>query len=667
MKGSRFPAALPPLLPLSLLLLLLLAFTRPIFGGDAVEYTTNALGLASHASPDIVLDDVERTRRLIPELAPPLDRLEQDMRTGAKEVYPAFVRGRDGKVYALHFFGYSLLAALPLKLFSLLGVAPFKAFQVVNYAALFILGLALRRFFGSSARAWLGLGLFLGCGGVLYLNWTSPEFLSAACLLAALLLFVSGAPLAGGLLGGVASLQNPTIVVFFLFAPLIKWQHMEARPTRRDWLGLILGAAVFALPPLFNLFEYGVPNIIATRFTDPQLVSATRLFSFWFDLNQGMAIGIPGLLAALALCNWRGSEAWRMAATLGLCLLFTLGLALPALAVLNWNSGAAGVMRYAFWAAMPLLLALLLRLRARTAWPLLPAAALALAQAAAMAHAASYDYLEFSPLARLAMRHAPRWVHPEPEIFAERSEGREQTGRHVDAGRVYGYGEGAARKTLLPTRVPGNGASVGALLCGEGASLDAGNRFAGSAPGWRYLDAPVRCTAAAAQAVRYGAAQFRSRGAIALASGWSAVEDHGRGWSGAWSAGAHSRLVLVPPAGLRPATVVLTGQYFEGNTRTRVRIGGLDLGWRRLDRDPELALPPIRPGIPIVIDLEHEAPRAPGAEDPRLLAFFLHQVSLAPARCRGYVGALSNGAHGTRPLESTQHGLRRSDRKGMRW
>jgi hypothetical protein len=626
----RFPAAL------LLVLVLVLAFTRPQYRGDAVEYATDALAMASHASADIRLADIARTRQLAPELTPPLGVLEQDMRAGKQHVYGAFVRGRGDRVYPVHFFGYPLLAALPFKLFAALGMHPFKAFQLVNYAALYILGLALRRFFGSDARAWLGLGLFLGCGGVLYLNWTSPEVLSAACLLAGLLLFLGGAPLAGGLLGGVATLQNPTIVFFFVFAPLLKlWlgrqahagpdANLKPRLDRADFLGLAVGAAVFALPPLFNLYQYGVPNVIATKFSDPQLISGTRLFSFFFDLNQGMVLGIPGLLAALALCGWRGGAGrWR---TPALCLLFTLALALPALSVHNWNSDAAGMMRYAFWSAMPLLLALLLRLRAGTTpWPLPLGATLALAlvQAASMAHAASYSYVEFSPLARLVLAHAPRWYHPEPEIFAERS-GHNDGSLNLDL--VYGYGEGDARKILFATGRP----ALVSQVCGGGTALAADTRYVDSVRGWRYLDGPVRCTAGAAQQPTYGAAQFRSHGAVDLQAGWSVVEDDGADWRGVWSSGNRSRLVLTPPQGMHPAAVVLAGGYFDGNTRTRVRIAGVDLGWQQLDRAPELALSAARPGTPLVIELEHEAPRAPGPNDTRLLAFFLRQVILRPA------------------------------------
>lgn len=636
MKDStrwRFPVLL------LLALALLLVFTRPYYGGDVVEYATDALAIASHGKADIRLEDVTRTRALVPQLDAPLTLLEQGMRAGQYELYAAFVRGRHDAVYPVHFIGYPMLAAGPLKLLAHFGLPPFKAFQVVNYAALFVLGLALRRFFARSGasqgsaelRAWLGLALFLGCGGVLYLNWTSPECVSAACLLAGLLLYLGGAPIAAGLLGGLASQQNPTIVFFFAFAPLLRlWLErrdhaglgaaVRAQFTRANLAGLAVGLAMFALPLLFNLIQFGVPNIIARKFSDPGLISGTRLVSFYFDLNQGMILAIPGVLAALLL--WRRSG--RELGTLAVCLLFTLALALPALAVLNWNSGAAGIMRYAFWAAMPLLLALLLRLRAAPAWPRAWVGGVALLQLAAMAHAASYPYVRFSPLARLVVAHAPHWYHPEPEIFAERAGNNDD---YIQPDHIYAFGEGAARKTLFNV----GGADVETQLCGPGAALAPDNRVTASAHGWRYIDGPVLCQHDGAREQHWEAAQFDGAAGLKLEAGWSSVEYNGPGWNGAWSNGARSSLVVTLPADWRAATITLRGNYLTGNTRTRVRIDGVDLGWQKLDQAPRLPLPPTVPGHRLRIELEHENPHAPGPADPRQLALFLRAASLRAA------------------------------------
>lgn len=618
-----------PLL-MALFMAVLLAQHAPAYRGDLVEYTLDTVAIASHGTPDIRLENIERTRALLGEAYRyPFDELERGMRAGEQDLYAAFARGKDGDVYPVHFFGYSMLAAAPFKVLDTLGLAPFKAFMVVNLAAVFVLGLALRHFFGSEIRAWAGLGLFMLCGGALYWQWTSPECLSAALLLAGLLYFAGDAPQRGAVLAGLASWQNPTILFFFGFAPLLKlsldWQaggmaaNLRALLTRRTIIGLAAGVAVFAVPVLFNLYEYGVPNIIARKFSDPSLVGGERLFSFFFDLNQGMAIGLPGLLAAVLL--WGAATGARARWVLGAAVLFLLALAVPALAVLNWNSDAAGMMRYAFWSSMPLLFVLLAVLRDR-AWPPALIAGVAALQALAMVHADRYGYTYFSPLANRVLAHAPGLYHPEPEIFAERAGHHDN---YIRPDEVYTHRvNGVLVKTLVNAGNPG----ADALVCGAGALIAPDNAITGSTRGWRYIDGPVRCVAGNVAQRSFQFDDFRAGSQIQLAAGWSALEANGPGWNGAWSIGPRSRVVL-DAGGLRAQQILISGSYLQDQGRTHVRVNGVDLGWHQLDREGPLALPPqASAGSQLVIDLEHDSPRSPGASDPRQLAFFLREINL---------------------------------------
>lgn len=629
----------------ALLLAAVLAVLAALFPvalrGDVIEYTLDTVALASHGTPDIRPGDIDRTVVLMEGRYEELYRLLQDqIRDGVQAVFPAFARGADGRVYPIHFFGYPMMAAVPFRVLDAFGLPPFKGFQAVNLSFVLVLGLALLRFFGNPARAVGGLLLFMLCFGALYWTWSSPESVSAAGLLGGLLLFTSGMPVAGSLLAGVAAQQNPTIVSFFVFAPLLRLclvhergQGMRAalRATfdRRTVAGIVAGLALASLPILFNLWQYGVPNIIASRFSDPSLVGGARLASFYFDLNQGMIVGIPGVLAALLLWARRGGP--RMPVLIALCLLFTLALALPALAVLNWNSDAAGVMRYAFWAAMPLVFSLLLVLRALPRWPVPLVLLVALPQLLAMGSALRHDYVSFAPLPAWILRHAPALYHPEPEIFAERMAGNDNW---VEPEKIYTYRvDGYRVKTLVHA---GN-AGAAAALCGPGATLAAANTVTASARGWRYLDGPVLCgVPGEPHAVRrtWLLDDMLAAGPVRLGAGWSRPEDDGKTWRGLWSEGARSRLALHPRTTVADA-LVLRGAYLAPNRRTRVRVNGVDLGWHALDRGAAIALPAAAVGnsgqgrhIVLDVELEHEAPRSPSPEEPRLLAFFLQAVSL---------------------------------------
>ncbi|WP_137175647.1 hypothetical protein [Massilia sp. HP4] len=629
--ASTLPAPWRFPLLLALLLAVLVAVLPTDYRGDSVEYTLDTVAIASHGTPDIRLDDIARTRALLGDAyRAPFDELERGMRAGDQDLYAAFTRGKDGDVYPIHFFGYPLLAAAPFKLFEMIGAPPFKAFVAVNLAAVFVLGLALRRFFGSERRAWAGLALFMLCGGVLFWRWSSPECLSAALLLAAMLYFTAGAPLRGAMLAGLASWQNPTILFFFGFAPLLKlcldWQrgaglmaNLRAQVNRANIVGLAAGVAVFSVPVLFNLYQYGVPNIIARKFSDPTLVGGERLLSFFFDLNQGMAIGLPGLIAAVLLLCAR--KDLRARSVLSVALLFLLALAVPALAVLNWNSDAAGMMRYVFWSSMPLLFVLLALLRDR-AWPLPLVAGVAALQALAMLHAASYHYTTFSPLARQVLAHAPGLYHPEPEIFAERTAHHDN---YIRADEVYVYRiDGAPVKALLNVA----NAGADAALCGAGAMLAPDNAFIDATRGWRYVDAPLRCAAGELVQRSFQFDDLKAGAQVELGQGWSGLEANGPGWNGVWSNGPRSQLVLHVDT-LQAQQILVSGAYLQNQGRTRVRVNGVDLGWHQLDREGPLSLPPAAvQGGRLAIELEHESPRSPGASDPRQLAFFLREINV---------------------------------------
>ena len=302
--------------------------------GDFEEYAVMTVALAAHGTPAIGMDDVHRAQQLAPAFGAPYNALAEGMRANREVPRYGYQHGAGGGLFAIHFFGYPALAALPFRLLQTAGMAPLKSFQVVNLSFVFVLGLCLFRLFGSAFKAAAGLILFMLCGGVLYWNWTSPECMSAAALLSGLILFSTGAPRAGGLLAGLAAMQNPPIALFAGFAPLMHaalhyrpqdgWRAALRNALRApNLVGLLLLLALALLPILFSLWQFGVPSLIAKYSTSPELIGMNRMGSFFFDLNQGMLVGVPALLAALALWGWRGLAA-RNGAMLALSTAFVV-------------------------------------------------------------------------------------------------------------------------------------------------------------------------------------------------------------------------------------------------------------------------------------------------------------------------------------------------------
>ena len=476
---------------------------QPKLAGDWSEYSLTAIAMARHGGPDIRLADVRAAQRAIPSGAAEFERVAKSIRS--TDTVPAlwFFRARNKDVFASHFFAYSGLAAIPMTALGRAGKSPARAFLIVNSLFVFVLGIALYRLFGSARRAALALLMFMLSGGMAYWQWTSTECMSAAAFLAALIFFATGAPIAAGVLAGIATVQNPPLLLFAVFAPVLtmvmnddpglSFADRAKRALKpRNLAGLAIVFACAAIPVLFNIWAWGVPSIIAATASNPALMSASRLFSYYFDLNQGLIVGAPGICIVLAVLATREAirapaESGRMTLLLGTALLCSISLALPALSTVNWNSASAGMMRYAFWGSVPLLLVLYDWLARMRAWPSALLLLALVVQAGASYAASTYDFLHFGPLARLAFDHRPQIYSPELELFAERTT-HDETG--LDAGRAYIYRAGnQPMKVLAHAGYSG----LAADLCGPDRRVAA---FASRTPagqGWEYLNGPFVC------------------------------------------------------------------------------------------------------------------------------------------------------------------------------
>jgi hypothetical protein len=471
--------------------------------GDFDEYVLMTVAVANHVTPEIRSQDIVRAKQLLPQHATRFDELAEGMQTQAPVPKYGYYRASNGEVFASHFFAYSAVAAIPYRLFEQVGITPSDCFYFLNLACVFILGICLFRFFDSAWKAAFGLLLFASCGGLNYVLWSSPECMSAALLCAGLILFTLESPIIAGMLIGLASTQNPPIVFALGFVPLFKLilsdevntsfvTRLRNVFTKRLLLGLTLGGILFLAPIVFNYWAFGVHSVIARDSTSAAFISWIRLHSYFFDVNQGMIIGALGIWLGLAwqVLTSTQAEKWRSfflpILACGLSCLF----ALTSLVAGNWNSAAIGMMRYAFWGAMPFLFVFLVLLRKQVAWdrPLLLTCLLI--QTLGVASAIQYRYLEHSPLAKFLLTHSPSVYNPEIEIFAERS--RHQDGISLDKNSFYAFDLQGQHHKILAHR---DNKHLAIQLCGTQKidlsalpTRDAGN-------GWFYINGAMSCRA----------------------------------------------------------------------------------------------------------------------------------------------------------------------------
>lgn len=629
---------------LALCLLVFFSFRNPALTGDIDEYSLSTVALGSHLSAAITLTDIQKAQTYSPVFAPIFQVTADGMRNNAQVPKPGFYRARNGEVFAIHFAGYSALAVLPFLVFEKIGISPFMCFFFVNLVFVFVLGLCLFRFFESAWKASAGLVLFLLVGGLNYIDWSGPETMSATALCAGLLLLFQQSYRLAGLLLGLAAMQNPPIVFAVFFAPamlaLVRYQSALSLShnirnffTRNMVIGLAIACLGFLLPVSFNYWAFGVPNIIVKVATSTEFISASRLFSYYFDLSQGMIIAMPALwVGILALCFYPKSSTSGIVRKLllaALATLFSVALALPALAAGNWNSGALGMMRYVVWGGIPFLFVFLfllrdsmecLRQRGKVSL-IFFVGVIFFVQALLTYSAHTYVYFEFSPIAKTVLKYAPTWYNPEYEIFIERNAHKD--GADIDVNQVYIYGDAQAPKKIL---FHGSNPKINTQMCGIGRELTRDNQFTQAEHGWRYLHGNARCT----QARSVPADVPLDSNRVVFGAGWSVLEKNGGTWNGRWSDGGNSTISISLEAKATVAEILLIGHYFEDNRRTRVFVDGTDRGWHTLDGTSTIVVHDPKPVIKI--ELQHEfptvAPFTPEFPDGRKLALFLRTIIL---------------------------------------
>lgn len=602
--------------------------------GDGMEYLAMAQGFVAHGSPELRRSDVADFAAMPPKalaragLHPPmlLEAIDRIEREGA--IVHGFARARDGSVRAIHFWMYSLLAAPFYLAVTLLGQNPFMALAALNLTIVALSAWRTRRWLSGSGLPELGLLVLMG--PVFYSAWSGPEVMAGCCVLLSVLAALRRDLTLAVALAGLGATQNPSIAGLIpaagAYALLYRWLPSTAlfpAPAARPLRGALLvlaGIAAAALPWLENGRLFGMPSIIGRYYTDVGLVRPERLFSFLFDLNQGLVAGLPALLSCVAVVLLRAARPQRRPwlLHLAIALLLVLGLALPTLAATNWNSGAIVVARYAYWTSMPLLavcLAGLARLDRRSRWTALGLALLLQALAAWNATPSRRADTGHARIAAWVLDHAPRAYNPDPEIFLERERKREDFATH-DQVVVHRNAQGPNK--LL--RFWSNSADSGGV-CAPGTHLAAEHTVT-LASGWRYYNgsrrAPLRCEAGPAPVL-----DVVVQPAI-LGSGWSVIQG-----SSVWNDGPRASLRIALPPGRRAVRIGLIGYYNYGVRRSRVRINGVDLGTVALGQAP-LAIPAALAGAQALeFSFEHTVvPQPASGTDTRALGFMLHGVHL---------------------------------------
>ena len=417
------------------LVLVVAAFVLPPqLHGDAGEYLLTLESFHAHRSPELQPRDLDSLRGLLQDARQSLDE---------GRILPNYHRGRDGRLYCYHFWGYSL-AGLPARhLLAAAGLDPLRALPLTN-ALLFALALLSTTLLPWPSTRRLALaGLLLFSPALAFVLWPHPEVLSFALVAAALCLEASGRRTLAVLMSAVAALQNPPLV---LLVGLL-WVVAVAGTLRGPGVGRGRGVAVWAralvgptlaavpavVPAAFFQWQFGVFNLSVRPNEAAESLSAIRALDLLLDPNLGLAPHAPvtlvlGLLGAL----WALGQRRLFPGALAFGVLPLLMYACTANS--NWNNDTSGPSRYVVW-LLPLLAFVATAetggpaSRAPGRWAtLLLGLAVATQAVAVLARGgplAPSDFLQHSPVARVVLDRWPALYTPAPEVFVERTIGHE--------------------------------------------------------------------------------------------------------------------------------------------------------------------------------------------------------------------------------------------------
>lgn len=453
---------------------------KPRVEGDALEYLLTQESLINHGSTEFRERDGDSFNQLIQRMSAQSSSTDGWFRetitnriNAQKRVAGGYAQCADGAYRSYHFFAYMLLS-LPFRmLWDLFGADPAYSFGFLHALLLVCtVWMILRsRYFCFAERFWIAAGLILTCA-VFYFNWIHPELFSTTFLVMAIVQYLDKRTATALVLASIASIQNQPIA---LVLPLFYLARGIENPDRRrfisslvfpftnwkQWLLTALAALIVLLPSFYYLRVYGHANPIAhLGGLSARWISFQRLFSLWFDMNQGIVVGFPGFLAGIVILLptaffYRKTDNRKPLSSAIFLLVLSFVLSIPCTIQGNWNAGSACMVRYGLWIGIPLLFVFAILLR-RVGNPLksIVLTGVVLLQLWVPTHCglpAKIHYLDFNPLSNWVLNRFPDFYNPDPEIFAERLTGRENVFREQN---VFVWKKNGKVKKILSRNSP---------------------------------------------------------------------------------------------------------------------------------------------------------------------------------------------------------------------
>jgi hypothetical protein len=347
-------------------------FPIPYIEGDGIEYVLMTEAFYNHFSPDIRKQDVQTFRERATKdygwsVFPkgkifddcitffanhkPLND-KYDVKTFSDRYSTFFYRAKNDKFYSYHFFSYSAFCMPVRVVCEWFNIPVLKTYTLTNALLVSVVCFLLLFWFTSNPLVNIMAALCFCFGSQYwYLGWEHTEIFSTCLVAIGMICFFKEKPFLSLLFIAIATSQTQALLILLLFVGVWFWRRHKF-----SWQFLLksLPFGLLAIvPPLFYYYHFGVTSIIKEMgYLDSQYIGLGRLFSFYFDFNQGMILALPVILLSY-LVLWMNEvitcirkRQLKPGVFLPLvCIIMTLIVSSMA----YWNPGQTIVHRYTTW------------------------------------------------------------------------------------------------------------------------------------------------------------------------------------------------------------------------------------------------------------------------------------------------------------------------------
>jgi hypothetical protein len=384
--------------------------TQPRIIGDGFEYLGMTISLSEHLTPNLTESDA-----LIREKV----AVDNGLPSKDQSVHFGYFKANNEKMYSYHFWFYSLLSVPVYVILNILDLNVLNFFMITN-ALLIILAVGWTVFVKGVTpriRVWM-LASFLISPIWFYFTWSHPEIFSFVFVYIGLFELVRNRKKTASLLTGIASLQNPAIIL--IPAYIIISELIRERKLSKPVIFTGLSASIVILPYLWFYWHYHVFSIIAKVSTSG--FSLEKTINLFLDPNMGLVFYIPVVLLTLlyrVFSNDRAAQIW---------LVLLVMMAAVCSVQANWNSGMSFINRYGVWMIPVFIFALVSFITKLSRNKFLMYGLFSWVITGLIVvycYASPFYFTEFNPLTKWIMAKVPGIYNPPSEVFVERSIGKE--------------------------------------------------------------------------------------------------------------------------------------------------------------------------------------------------------------------------------------------------